>query len=531
MKNKYYLGFYRDNAFNFDEFKCLDYILKSSRDLLNELADTAYDNSTIESMRAYSKVPIQIIDASSACYNLGEFLGNHDVLTMTGLINRKNGLADRARAWEELPIKIKMLALDYSNLSILLISKKEMEFAKDEYHLEFNVVNFELYTSSGERLIHGTDYYFYQNKIYLLKFGTERWELRDKLLVVKNMIIDYNFVENSLGDSLKVFYNKNFTKTEYKDTLTAFTKAALGGPTVGNLNSSFSEDVSMDGIKVVDFKNAPPNKKIFWEKQDLTPFDFMVTIPIAFLKKVEKLEYIQTFFNNIKPAYTNFIFVPEMVQKDQLLMRYIKGSEHKKATNYHTDKLTTFKDSIKVGEDSSTTFIDNIPHKSILRGTLDIDFFDRMKPGRDFVKVGELDQELNGQNSYDNIKSKETINKKVGEVSFVEKVAKTTETVEVITFDSNVKFDKSPTPAKFDTAITNKSNNALVDKIRLELIPKTKIDHSILNIIDDKGFLYKNYLKAEEKIVENKEPVKEKPKKPEGREKYVSKYERSKRNL
>lgn len=353
--------FYRDNSPNFNEFRAFSSIFDGLTEVFDDIMSQATDNSKVATMRAFTKIPIQIINVVDACYSLSTLLTNKEILNITK-INPSLSIQERMDRWNELDPKIRAEALDQLGLVLMLVNPNILK-SDNIYTDTFKVVDFEMYDyNTGDRLIYGLDYYYEYNKIYFLRFGSQTNKYNNKKIILKNITIDNNMPEKIIGESLGIYANSNFSPTEYRDIVASFVSAALAGPVINKINQSFNPDTelnlasrtyglndeenSMKGIKVIDYKSADKIRKRFWDKQTeginkLNAFDFLVTIPSDYLYKSEKMEYIQGFMKKIKPAQSNFVLCPEYSLKDILSMRHSKFS-------FHTDgEMTGVLDKIK----------------------------------------------------------------------------------------------------------------------------------------------------------------------------------------
>lgn len=338
--------FYKDNSPNIKEFEFIDTMLQGLSEAFDDIMSQAIDNSKVSSIRAFTNIPIQIINVADACYTLSTLLSNKEILNITG-INPNLSLQEKIEVWDNIPLKIRAQALEQAGLVLMLVNPNILK-ADDRYGDTFRVVDFEMYDyNTGDKLVFGLDYYYEYNKIYFLKFGAQTSKYNNKSVILKNIVIDNNAPEKLLGQSLDIYANSNFSPSEYRDVITSFASAALAGPVINKINQSFNPDNalssidrayginddenSLKGVYVVDYKSANDIMKRFWDNKDnetetLTKFDFLVTIPSEYLHKTEKVEYIQKFMNMIKPAQAAFILCPEYAIKDTLSMRYLPHS-------------------------------------------------------------------------------------------------------------------------------------------------------------------------------------------------------------
>lgn len=397
--------FYKDNAPNYDEFKALSSVFAGLDDIFDEMISQAIDNSKIPTMRAFTKIPIQIINVVDACYSLSTLLANKEVLTATG-IDPNLSIHERINIWNDLDPKIRAAVLDQLGLVLLLVNPNILR-DENSYTDTFKVVDFEMYDyATGDRLIYGLDYYYEYNKIYFLRFGSHTNKYNNKKIILKNITIDNNIPEKILGESLGIYANSNFSPTEYKDVITSFASAALAGPVISRINQSFNPDTALDSvvatygersvhgepesIRVLDYKSADKVRKLYWDKEvdgirRLNNYDFLLMIPSEYLYKTEKMEYIDEFIKTIKPAQANFVMCPAYSVKDALSMKHLnfdfktqgymtgikdnvkyKSNKHRLAKFKNNDKFTDIAEyKEEMSSRSSHTKHDAIKHSEV----------------------------------------------------------------------------------------------------------------------------------------------------------------------
>lgn len=340
--------FYKDNAPNYDEFIALSSLFEGLTDVFDEMMSQAIDNSKLSTMRAFTKIPIQIINVVDACYSLPTLLTNKEVLNITG-IDPSLSVQERMNIWNGLNPKIRAAALDQLGFVLMLVNPNTLK-GENFYTDTFKVIDFEMYDyNTGDRLICGIDYYYEYNKIYFLRFGSQTNKYNNKKIILKNITVDNNMPEKILGESLGIYANSNFSPIEYRDVISSFASAALAGPVINRINQSFNPDTalnlaartyglnddenSLKGIRIVDYKSADELKRRFWEQKvdgitRLNTFDFLVTIPSDYLYKIEKIEYVYEFIKKIKPAQTSFVLNPEYLVRDVFSARYANHIIH-----------------------------------------------------------------------------------------------------------------------------------------------------------------------------------------------------------
>lgn len=320
-------NFFDEYLYRKEELNILSKAYEGAFGMIKDTVDEVSRNANISKLLTYRRIKFQTIDASEATYTLSSLLNNNSVMTAMG-IDPNMSLNEKIKLWETLNISDKMSVLDTAGYSILLTSFQKIESAEDHSSVKFNVVDFEITDINNVPLIRNIDYMFSDNKLFILKEFSVSEAYKKKQLILKNIVIDTNATEDILGVPLNIPYSNEFTKTDYNETLRSFIQAAAGGPTLNKLEVALSKYKVLEGVKVYDKYNAPDDKRAFWGAQgflgDLTAFDFLVSLPISFLYNAEKLEYITNFFSQIKPAYTNFTFAPQLLIVDKLILKYKK---------------------------------------------------------------------------------------------------------------------------------------------------------------------------------------------------------------
>lgn len=525
--------FYKDNAPNYDEFKALTSLFKGLTDIFDEVMSQAIDNSKISTMRAFTTIPIQIINVVDACYSLPTLLTNREVLNITG-ISPELSVYERTKAWNGLDPKIRATALEQMGLVLMLINPNILK-GENAYTDTFKVIDFEMYDfNTGDRLIYGLDYYYEYNKIYFLRFGSHTNKYNNKKIILKNITIDNNTPEKILGEPLGIYANSNFSPTEYRDVVTSFASAALAGPVINTMNQSFNPDTSLNlaartyglndyenslkGIKIVDYKSADDVKKNFWDKQvegvnRLNIFDFLVTIPSDYLYKAEKMEYVYEFMKKIKPAQSNFVLCPEYFLKDTLPLRYANFSFRSEG------EMTGIKDNIKYSERNyRIVYLEHITRMQTNRTqysasdeiALDTDYFDVMLAQDEFKAI-------TSHETYDVAPKFRTIDFNAHSVQYVldtgsfEDCLKQKFIVTLVERVSNIASTRNapvyPTDVGFmldsillnDTKVDHQVNSVMSDKLKSkdyakQLARPTNVIEQIESIESDYRVVYLNHL-------------------------------------
>lgn len=320
-------NFFNEFLYKKEQFSLLTGAYKGVFDLLNENVKEIDRNTSISKLLTYRRIGFQRINITDAIYSLNGLLNNNTIVMNLGL-DASASYNQKLTIWESLTPSKKAELLDIAGYSVFLTSYIRLN-AEDEFMAsKFNIVDFELTDTNNNIYIRNIDYVFKDNKIFLLREFSSDELYRSKFLLMKDIVIDTSITEDVLGSALDIPYSQELTKTDYNEILRSFVEAAAGGPNISGLSKSLNKYRALDGISVYDKFNAPQEKKAFWGSDgyvgELTAFDFVISIPIEVLNQSEKLAYIKSFFSKIKPAYTNFIFSPDLVIKDIFHVKYTK---------------------------------------------------------------------------------------------------------------------------------------------------------------------------------------------------------------
>lgn len=169
---------------------------------------------------------------------------------------------------------------------------------------EPRIIGFEAYTKSNRRLTYASEYIVEDNCLYL--FGEASKKTQDNYeLVLRNILIDINSVEDRLGAFLSMPYNPILSKAEYRDINNTFIEAAVGGPRLKNIRAAM-QAMFGEEFTVYDAYSKNNEKKEYWESGALTPFDFIVNIPLEYSVNQDKLNLFYDYLSIIKPPESSF---------------------------------------------------------------------------------------------------------------------------------------------------------------------------------------------------------------------------------
>lgn len=421
------MSFIKDFIYKPEQSSILESSLSGVFDLLKSNVDEVDRNSNISKLLTYKRIRFQRIDITNVTYTLSSLLNSSHIVSLIGG-SRNTSMEKRLEIWNSMKAleqaDILMMAGYYLELTDNVMSTITDDIRKRK----FDVIDFELCDVGNNLLVRNIDYVFYDNKLVLLKEFFNDANYRKKYLFMKNIVIDYGLTEGTLGEFMHMPSNKEITKVEYNEILKGFTEAASKGPIIGEYGTALNRYKSLEGVRVYDKINADETRRHFWGNNDVmgdfTNFDFIVSMPVQLVYKPEKLDYIIKFFNSTKPAYANFIFLPELVETDTIAMKAkptifktkgsmsgIKNTLKKKdsSANYfsrhffmedyllnrrakhHTIKMPMHRtlDVYNLFEkQTSTTYslleqiIDLIPQKTRVIGNLKVPFLDRAQIGK-----------------------------------------------------------------------------------------------------------------------------------------------------
>jgi len=318
--------FYKDFLYNKDQVSILEKAYKGIFDILNAQVREVDRNSIVSKILTYKTIRFQRIDVTSVMYTINSLLNNTTLLTSIGISPHLSFDAKR-EMWDNMSKTEKANLLDIAGYSIILTSVIKLPDNNKTEVMNYDIIDFELCDMTNNPFVLDVDYVFRDNKIILLKEFSLDDAYQRKFLILKNIVVDANVSENKLGLPLDIPFCEDFTKPDYNETMKGFIEAAAGGPTISKLETSLGKYKSLEDIKIIDKYNATIDKK-FWSYnqtiKDYTSNDFVISMPVSFLYKSEKLQYIRKFFSEIKPAHTNFIFSPKLIISDILNLKYME---------------------------------------------------------------------------------------------------------------------------------------------------------------------------------------------------------------
>lgn len=317
-------NFYNDFLYKKDQLEILKRAYSGIFKILISSIQETDSNNIVSQMLTYKRLAFQRIDITDALYLVEDLLNDSGLAATIG-ITPDMSMVLKKKIWSNTPKIDKARLIDEAGYSISLTSFVKLPDSNNKKS-NFNIVDFEVIDMHNNALIQNIDYFFYDNKLIILKEFSMDETYSKKFLILKNIVIDTNIAEDKLGRSLNIPYSEDFTKTDYVETLKGFTQAAAEGPKIKNLEIALGKYKMLEGIKIIDKKNAG-DEGIFWKSNQygLSPFEFLILIPENFISKADKLNYVKDFFKQIKPSYSNYVFVPSITSAyDRLDLRNAK---------------------------------------------------------------------------------------------------------------------------------------------------------------------------------------------------------------
>lgn len=318
------MGFLEDFIYKPQQQGVMTSALNGVFDILKANVDEVDRNINLSKLLTYKRIQFQRIDITNVAYSLTSLLNNSQVISLMGG-SKNTSMQKRLEIWNSMTALEQANILDMVGYYLELTDNVLSTLTDDLRKKKFDIIDFELCDLGNNLLVRNVDYVFYDNKLILLKEFFGDGTHKKKYLIMKNIVIDAGLTESVLGGFTNLPSNKELTKVEYNEILKGFTAAAAQGPIIGEYGKALNRYKSLEGVRVYDKFNANPTRRHFWGDGDglgdFTKFDFIVSMPVELVYKPEKLEYIINFFNSTKPAYTNFIFSPELLIKDTIPMK------------------------------------------------------------------------------------------------------------------------------------------------------------------------------------------------------------------
>lgn len=333
-----------------DSIMDIEFILDLYEEIISLVIDYIHqvkNNSNMSKMETYRILPFRMVSSTRGLYNLENLLYNENIEDALSIGNTH--FEERKNIWRDSPSDRKVELLIESGNYISLE-------AKGDYMLgTYDIISADVYNLKNESMVRGLDYELYNNKIFFLNIETSS-DVYTQRLILKNIIVDYDVPQEYLGKNIGVPYKDAISKPEYRDFLQMLIMASSGGPTLANIKKAFSYLISWDGASIFDMYSAESRMMSFWDEGGiLTPFDFMINIPIAFFNSEEKIAIFRDFLNIIKPVYTNYFIAWSQNVIDKIIVNgeFVKN-KIVDATQAYTLNVSDYETTKTIQSDSYT---------------------------------------------------------------------------------------------------------------------------------------------------------------------------------
>lgn len=311
-------NFFDEYMYDKNQKKIFEKITKDAIDIINEKIDDAKDNLLLYKKTVYKRIKYQKIDISSSRYSVESLVDMSDVIIL--MDSSELSHTEKIQKWNQYSTEEKVSILD--KIGFYTFLSNNVIVIPAPISKTFKIIDFNVLDMKNTPLLRNVDYYYIDNKLYLLKEFNSNTLAYNNFIILTDIVYDDNSSENGLGVTLQIPYADTFTKIEYFEMMKNFTKCMALGPTLSNISSQFSELETLKNISVYDKYNAPPSMKDFWNYNGtvgkLNDFDFMVLMPIEYINDDNKMATILDFFKLAKPAYTNYIMSPTLFIKDKI---------------------------------------------------------------------------------------------------------------------------------------------------------------------------------------------------------------------
>lgn len=296
-------NFYRD--FTFDD-SALHLLLRTNEEVFQMFEDQILqtrNDMSISTMMAYRTFPFRTVNLAPLAYNLEQLLRDPQVVAALGLHNMT--ARERLVAWSQVASSNKSKILSDNNFFSAITARRVIDLA------EPRIVEFAARDNVGHPLRFIEDIAVHESKLFLLSERAAALSKSSTKLNVEDIYVDYNSPENLVGRNIGMTYDGSVSKPEYRDFLQMVVYASLGGPTIGNIERALNSLADWSGVQVSDMYSAAGLKKAYWDgasgSSTLSPFDFLISIPLQHFSGEGKLALFNRFLKIIKPAYTNYL--------------------------------------------------------------------------------------------------------------------------------------------------------------------------------------------------------------------------------
>ncbi len=261
-------------------------------------------NADMPGSEIYRKIPIAVIDVYEAQYNLFDMLNNNSYFHHLGTAKPwPSSPEGRLEVWEASSLDEKTTMLTAAGRYVILNTSTNVMQQNGP------VINCSAYDKDNVLLVEEKDYVIRNNNLFL--FGKlSKQVFVETSIILRDIMVDYDMTYNLIGSYLGLRNNDIFSKSEYKDISYAFLKAVIKGPTIKNMKEALrsvfgnEDQSSVDTFNLID-KYTEGGKKTYWEEGAISPFDFVLDLPIEYPEN--KINILRDYIHLLKPPETNYI--------------------------------------------------------------------------------------------------------------------------------------------------------------------------------------------------------------------------------
>ena len=266
-------------------------------------------NSILSTIETYRKVPYFAMNISSISYSLTSLLANP--YTEKGLGLTRSTLSSRIEHWNATAtVDQKVTILDQAWLYCTLRLDLEDD-VQDEgqkiYGSDGVIIDLKVETVGGIVLHPEKDYVLRDHRFYLLNDIGKIDDAKD-MIVLKDILIDYNISYNRLGLFLNAPYQNIISKPEYTAINKVFLQAALKGSTIKNIKEAIAAAFGWKSAQVYDMEsNLTAVQQAYWTSGAYSPYHFIISMPVEYYSDSAKIAMLDFYLSVITPAYTKHV--------------------------------------------------------------------------------------------------------------------------------------------------------------------------------------------------------------------------------
>lgn len=248
-------NFYRDFGYSDEDIEFFVDLYEELGSALVDYMESTKFNQSYGTMETYRRLPLTIFEGTSARYDVSTLLSSHTNALALGLTG---GLESRIEQWNEIvPVEDKFSLLVENGYFVELSAKRDI----DNY--EPDIISAVFFDAKGTELSKDIDYYFKDRKIVFLgSFAAP--STRNTRVIARDVFVDYNFPERTLGNRIHLPYRGVLSKPEYRDFLNVAAKIVVSGPRVDVMKEAFQSLSGWEGADVIDQIGATGVRKRLW---------------------------------------------------------------------------------------------------------------------------------------------------------------------------------------------------------------------------------------------------------------------------